>query len=503
MARVVVVGAGVGGLVAAVRLAAQGHRVELCEAADRVGGKLGGQVLDTADGRFRFDTGPTLLTLPQVFEDVFAGTGRPLSETVDLRRLDIIAHYRFADGTEVETVSDQVEQRRRFDASFGSGTGAAWQRVVDRGRDIWTAVEEPVFGRALSGRSVLSLGRRLARLQDLRAVAPHRTLHGLAAQLLPDRRQRWMLERYATYEGSDPRRAPAALAVVPYLEHRFGAWHVGGGLHRLADALADRFTELGGTLRLGSRVRRIAGNGRVTHVECDDGTRLPADVVVSDVDAHALYGELHRTRRRVPPADSLAGFVVLLAVRDPLPGLGHHTVFFGGHPYGDEFDAVFGERTGPRRRGPGRPVPDPVVYLDAPRDPALAPPGTRGVYLLVNAPRHGRDGGPGTVDWTRTGLAERYADQVLALLAGRGLDLRPHVVARAVRTPADLERETGAPGGAIYGQVQHGPLATVLRAHNRARTRGLFLVGGSTHPGGGLPLVALSARAVAAEIGPA
>lgn len=489
----VVVGAGVGGLATGVRLAAAGHRVTICEAAGMVGGKLGRFVRDTDPGRFTFDTGPTLLTLPQVFTELFSETGAPLSDEVELRRLDTIADYRFADGSHVSTVSDLGEQRRAFDTVFGPGTGAAWQGLVERGAAIWRAVEGPVFGTTMSVRSLPSLALRLSRRSDLRAVAPHRTLRTLARQLLPDPRQRLMLERYATYEGSDPRRAPAALAVVPYLEHRHGAWYVEGGLYGLASALADRFATLGGELQLGTRVAKIVGTSRVSHVELAGGARLPADVVVCDADARVLHGELHPSRRPVPPADSLSGFVLLLGVRDPLPALGHHTVTFGSAPYDDEFDAVFA----------GRPVVDPVIYLNTPADPTVAPPGCRAVYVLVNAARHGTDGAPGTLDWTAPGLAGRYADTVLDLLAGRGFDLRPHVVSCDIRTPADLERETGAPGGAIYGQVQHGPLATVRRAHNRSRTRGLFLVGGSTHPGGGLPLVAMSARAVAHDIGPA
>ena len=509
MAYVVVVGAGVGGLAAGVRLAAAGHRVTLCEAAPAVGGKLAGHSLSTDAGTFTFDTGPTLLTLPQVFSDLFADTGAPLADVVALRRLDTIARYRFADGAQVDTTSDLDRQQQAFDDALGPGTGQAWQRLIDRGQEIWRAVEGPVFGTTLSGRTLLRLGRRLARYSDLRAVAPHRSLRSLGRELLPDARQRLMLERYATYEGSDPRLAPAALAVVPYLEHRFGGWYVEGGVHRLADALLDRFVALGGELRLDTRVERVAADGHVTHVELAGGARLPADVVVSDVDAHVLYGELHRSRRWVPPADSLSGVVLMLAVDHPLPALAHHTVLFGSAPYDDEFDAVFGARgrRDPRgrrgRRGPGRVVQDPVLYLNAPDDPLVAPAGGRSVYVLVNAARHGRAGAPGTLDWTAPGLAGRHVEQVLRLLADRGLDLRADVIGHEVRTPADLEAATGAPGGAIYGQVQHGALATVRRAHNRSRTRGLFLVGGSTHPGGGLPLVAMSARAVADDIGPA
>ncbi|WP_375497298.1 phytoene desaturase family protein [uncultured Jatrophihabitans sp.] len=494
MARVVVVGAGVGGLAAGIRLAGLGHQVTVCETAPVAGGKLGGFSRTTEAGTFTFDTGPTLLTLPHVFADLFTG-GTPFDELVGLHRLDPIARYRFADGVTVETTSDLTRQRQNFDNALGPGTGAAWQRVIDRGAAIWRAVEQPVFGVALSARTALGLGRRLARPADLRAVAPGRTLRGLGRTLLTDPRQRMMLDRYATYEGSDPRRAPAALAVVPYLEHKYGAWYVDGGLHRLAGALTARLVELGGALRLATAVERIGvEGGRVAYVDLAGGERLPADVVVSDADARVLYGRLNTSRRRpTPPADSLSGVVLLLGVRGAHPRMAHHTVLYGTAPYDDEFDAVFG------RLGAPRPVEDPVLYVNAPDDPSVAPAGHRSVYVLVNAPRHG----PDAVDWTSPELTERYAQQLLQQLADRGVDLRPDLVSCDVRTPADLERLTGAPGGAIYGQVQHGALATLRRPHNRSLTRGLFLVGGSTHPGGGLPLVALSAAVVAGAIGAA
>jgi phytoene dehydrogenase-like protein len=197
----------------------------------------------------------------------------------------------------------------------------------------------------------------------------------------------------------------------------------------------------------------------------------------------------------VLPADSLSGFVLLLGLRGRTPGIAHHTVTYGSAPYDDEFDAVFGD--------PGRPVDDPVLYLNVPTDRTAAPDGHEAMYVLANAPRHATAPGRGTFDWTRPDAADDYADSVLDLLAARGIDVRDRLLFRELRTPADLETQTLSPGGAIYGRVQHGALSTLRRPANRSRTRGLFLVGGSTHPGGGLPLVAMSAQLVAGSIGPA
>jgi phytoene desaturase len=378
---------------------------------------------------------------------------------------------------------------------LGAGTGAAWQRLLDRGAAMWRAVEQPIFGRALSPRSVLTIAARLQSLADLRTVAPGRSLRGLGRSLLPDARQRLMLERYATYEGSDPRRSPAVLAVVPYVEQAFGGWYIDGGLHRLADAIAGRVAERGGRIRLGSAVTGVEhGGGRVHAVRLADGATVPADVVVCNADAARLYGSLlDPARGSGPPADSFSGFVLMLGLRGRTPGLAHNSVLFGPDPYDWEFDAILGR--------PGRTVTEPVLYVNAPDDPTVAPPGHEAWYVLVNAARHGPDGAPGTLDWTVPGRAESYAEHVLSLLARRGLDVRDRIVFRGIRTPADLERDTGAPGGSIYGRTLHGPLASFRRPGNRSPVRGLFLVGGSTHPGGGLPLVAMSGRIVAQLVG--
>jgi phytoene dehydrogenase-like protein len=239
-------------------------------------------------------------------------------------------------------------------------------------------------------------------------------------------------------------------------------------------------------------------------VQTADGERVPADVVVSAGDAAALYRALlpagaatRRPRRDLGRATpSLSGFVLLLALRGRTPGLAHHTVLFPAD-YDAEFDAVFG--TG-RYRAP-RPVEDPTVYVSAPDDPATRPgDDSESWFVLVNAPRHE----PGTgVDWTADGLAARYADRVLDVLAARGMDVRSRLLWCEVRTPADLERDTGSVGGSIYGTSSNGARAAFLRPANASPVPGLYLVGGSSHPGGGLPLVALSAEIVAGLVGAA
>ena len=290
-----------------------------------------------------------------------------------------------------------------------------------------------------------------------------------------------VVERFATYAGADPRRAPAALALAGYVEHAWGAWHPRGGMYALVQALVRRLEALGGELELDTPVRRILRDrtGRAAAgVETGAGAQA-ADAVVAAIDAErvvgALLGRPVRARER-----SLSGLALMLGLRGTTPGLVHHTIVFPAD-YDAEFDDLFVHR---------RPVRDPAVYVSAScaTDPAEAPAGAENWFVLVNAPAIG-----GEADWAAE--AERLVDR---------LGVRERLVTMAVRSPADLERETGAPGGSIYGVAPHGRLGTLRRPGGRVRAvPRLWLAGGTVHPGGGLPLVALGAATVAREIGPA
>jgi phytoene desaturase len=501
VAEVVVVGAGMGGLAVAARLATLGHRVTVCERSADVGGKLGWFARDG----FAFDTGPSLLTLPAVYRDLFLKTGGPLEGEVDLVPVDPVCHYRFADGVELDLPNaSRGAVTRALDAAFGAGAGADWAAFMDRAGRIWDATRGPFLESALDG--VRGLLRESRKVSDLRTIAPWRSLRGLGRQQLRDPHLRMMLDRYATYTGSDPRRAPAALATVPYVEQTFGAWYVRGGLRQLGLAVHARALDRGAVVRTSTGVAAIeTAGGKVSGVRLSDGSRLPADIVVSDVDARHLYADLvapQANRRPLAQLDqvtpSLSGFVLLLALRGRSAHPAHHTVLFPAD-YDDEFDSVFGSG---RHRGRPRAAPDPTVYVAAPDDAALRPDdGHEAWFVLVNAPRHLPDKPAGGVDWDRPGVADGYADHVLEIMAARGVDVRDRLLWREIRTPADLERATGSVGGSIYGSSSNGARAAFLRPANRSPVPGLFLVGGSAHPGGGLPLVGLSATIVAGLVG--
>ncbi|SDU73950.1 phytoene desaturase family protein [Gordonia westfalica] len=490
MSRVIVIGAGVGGLAAAMRLQAAGHEVTVLEQFDSVGGKLG--VIEH-DG-FVFDTGPSLVTMPHVLTELFADTGAPVHDVLDLRRLPVAARYRFPDGTVLDLPDTLDAIPPALDAALGPGRGDQWSSFLGRAESIWDVTHGPFLESPMSVRTMIG---GIATPSDVRTVAPWKSLRGLGTEYLDDPRLAMLLDRYATYTGSDPRRAPAALASVPWAEQAWGSWYVGGGLGRIATAMRDRLLALGGRIEFGVEVSRVSTDdrGRVDGVLLADGGHVPADIVVANADARQVYDRLvPRRSGRIPSTllrrstPSLSGFVLLLALDNPPADQAHHHVLFA-EDYDEEFDAVFGFN------GPPRPVTRPTVYISAPDDPEIVPgPDTGAWFVLVNAPRHDPEHG---VDWDAPGLAESYADQIMQVMADRGLDVRDRVRHRLLVTPADLERRTMTPGGSIYGSSSNGPRAAFLRPKNTSPVPGLYLVGGSSHPGGGLPLVMMSAKIVA------
>jgi phytoene desaturase len=473
VSRVVVVGAGVGGLACAVRLARAGHAVTVVEQGAAPGGKCARIVRDG----FRFDAGPSLLTMPWVVRDL-------LGERVELVRVEPVTRYRFADGSSVELSADLPRALEALEA-WSPGAGDDWARFLGVCAGMWRA-SLPVLSGPPPWPPRLGPGRgeRPPDPRDLLRVRPWHTLRTLARGMIGDARLRLIVERFATYAGGDPRRTPAALAVAGYVEHAFGAWHVRGGIYALVEALAAALRDAGGELRCGVAAHSVTlrggattalwgggrARGRVGGVTTSAGP-LACDVVVYNGDAPS------------PRERSMSAFALMLGLRGRDGGRVHHEIRFP-RDYDAELDDVFVARCAVR---------DPTLYLAASwvSDTPEAPADGENLFVLVNAPS-------GCVDWDALGAT--YEAQLLARL---GVP-RERVSLLVRRTPADLERETGAIGGAIYGVAPMGRLGTLRRPPNAVRgVRGLWRVGGTTHPGGGLPLVLLSGRTVAGQIGAA
>ena len=487
-----VIGAGMGGMTAAARLSRGGHEVVVYEASNQIGGKCRTEWI----GKVAFDTGPSLLTLPAVYRDFFQRTGKPMGVVCPIEVVNPSFDYQFTDGTSVKFANlSRKETLSAVASSFGAESAAQWDRIMKRAELMWDVSREPFIESEL--KSTFSLLKRITFLRDLKIIAPWKTLRKHADETLKDWHLRYIMDRYATYSGSDPRKAPAVLSTIAFVEESFGAWHVKGGLGNLAKTVYQRAVDVGVIFHLNSTIVEIqVENARAVGVVLGDGKIVQADVVIANADASLVYNTLikgntrvlRRARANIAKADaSVAGFCLLLGMRkDPNQPMSHHTVLFPEN-YDAEFDAIFNEN---------KPVADPTIYICAPNDDAMSRDEfLEGWFVLVNAPTHG------AFDWSDSEFAGEYANRIIDQIEARGISIRDRLESLTIRTPADLESQVLAPGGAIYGTSSNGARAAFMRAKNRSPIKGLFLVGGSAHPGGGLPLVGISGNLVSEAIG--
>lgn len=482
MARVCVIGAGAGGMAAAARLGAKGHDVTVLERGDRTGGKLH---TETRDG-FSFDVGPSLFTLPAVYLDLFLKTGRPLEQEIDLLEVEPGFKYFFPDQELTLPGSSIGRTTAALQEQLGDEAADSWRQLMRRAGEIWAMTRQDVLGSEVSTRQLAAMAKSPKRL---RTVAPWLSLDRMARKNLTSPHLVTLMNRYATYSGSQPTKAPGALVTIPFVEQTFGLWHIGGGLGQLAHALHRRVESVGATIRTNTEVATIEYDGTgVTGVRLADGESLAADIVVSDLDSRhlpKLLGQSSNNRA----TNSYSGFALLLALDGQSDELNHHNVWFPDN-YRNEFKDL----------AAGRLVRDPAIYVCRPPDAQMAPPGCEAWFLLVNAPRHG-DGASDTFDYNQQSDVTAYANHLVTLLAERGCDIRDRIRWRQIQSPMDLSITDGSCDGAIYGTASHGAMSVLRRPANTASIPGLFLVGGTAHPGGGLPLVGIGAEIVAEKIG--
>lgn len=491
--RTVVIGAGFGGLAAAVELARHGEEVLLLERSVAVGGKA--RAIEVEPGRF-VDSGPTVLTMRWVFDQLFAASGASLSEYVRLSPASIIARHAWPDGSRLDL---HAAPERTFDeiASFaGAKDAASYLEFARYSKAIWEAAREtfvlserPSFGDVLREIGLRGLGT-IARIDG------HRTMHKALASYFRHPHLRQLFGRYATYCGGSPFEVPATFNLVAHVESE-GVHRVEGGVSELAGALARRACELGVRVRTSADVTRIdVTHGRVSGVVLASGEHVETDTVVcnADVSALSMLGVSRAAEATLPEHRSLSAFTLSMTaeVEGDLP-LAHHNVAFSSD-YAAEFEDLMRHRRAPR---------EPTVYLCAQdrQDEVNAPlsegevasRGRERMLLIINAPATGDE----PSQW-RDEEVTRCERALHSVLDRCGLRLR---VASSVRTtPIELERAFPRTGGALYGPRPRGPLSSLFRAGARTKLPGLYLAGGSVHPGPGVPMVALSGRLAAATI---
>lgn len=488
MARFVVVGAGIGGLATAVRLLSQGHAVTLFERCEAPGGRCN----RIRAAGYTFDTGPTLLLMPDVLDELFASSGAHLRDYLDLVRVSPNYRITFGDGTGVDVGGGPEEMAPRLEA-LEPGAGAAYRAFLAeagyRYRVARARFVERNFRHALEFASLPNLRHLLA----TRALRP---LWEDIGRHFRDERLRIAFSFQTMYLGMSPMEAPAIYSLLPYTELVEGIWYPRGGMYSVVEALARRVGELGGRIVTGCEVERIlTRNGRAEGVALATGERVHADAVVVNADLLYAYDRLLPREARGPVARlrhrrlrlGSSAFMLYLGIDRRYPRLRHHNVVLAQDVRAN-FDSIFHRRALPE---------EPSCYVNAPAaiDPSVAPAGGDALYVLVPVPHLG------TVDWAAE--AARFRDRVLGVLERRlGLtDLRERIVFERTFTPEDWRAAYRVHRGATFG-ISHDMMQVgYLRPANRARrVRGLYFVGASTAPGGGVPMVTLGARLVCEQI---
>ncbi|MFJ8105383.1 phytoene desaturase family protein [Streptomyces sp. NPDC096132] len=480
MARIAVIGAGMGALASAARLAVAGHRVAVYERTQTYGGAV--RRLER-DG-FGFDTGPGLLPLPAVYRDLFVKTGKePLEACVELVQVDPSARHVFADGTDVSLPNaSRAGVVSALDGALGSGAGQRWGDFLVRAREAWDRTRRPLLEEPLwPNWSVLADREPYPAVPHKRLLRTRRagTLAEVGGWELRDPRLAALLEGHALAYGLDPRVTPASAAVLPYMEHAFGMWYVRGGLRELARAVYERCLARRVEFVFGAEVTRVLEkDGRATGVELAGGEVVDADFVVAPGSTAWLPV---RGEGEVAPQQGLPSrLTVLLALRGGRPeGTAHRTVVHTQDREG-ELETLFG--TAPRV--PARPT----VTVLRPGDPALVPDGGHEAVTLHAVVPAGSKAG------------EEHVEALVAAAERAVPGLRERVLWREVRTPADIAEETGAAGGAVPAPALAAAGGRLLHPANSTGLQGLFTAGGWSHPGGGLPHAGMSGALVSGLI---
>ncbi|MDJ0760656.1 MAG: phytoene desaturase family protein [Woeseiaceae bacterium] len=478
---VIVVGAGMGGLVSALDLAATGFRVTLLERQSEPGGKMH-EVTVGGDG---VDSGPTVFTMRWVFDSLFKDAGLSLDDCVELVEAEDLARHAWLDGSRLDLYAD-LERSVASVAEFaGSAEAEAYRQFACQSASVFETLDDTFMRCEKPGPFGLTLSVGLTRLNRLLQTKPFSSLWAELGRVFRDPRLRQLFARYATYCGSSPFESPATLMLIAHAE-RAGVWMVRGGMQRFAEALLKAAQDRGVETRLDTAVDEIVSErSKVVGVRLQNGETLSSDFVVFNGDVNALsHGLLGASVEKAVPdrrkeSRSLSALTWSMKATPRGFPLRYHTVFFGAD-YRAEFDAIFKRQTV---------CDEPTLYVCAQdRIEGREPEGAEKLFVLMNAPPRA--------------LSESEIDdfeaRAFSLLGRHGLGLDIASVER--RIPSDFDARFPGSQGAIYGWPTHGAFGTFKRSGSRSSIKGLYFAGGTVHPGPGIPMAALSGRIAAASI---
>lgn len=476
MKKIVVIGAGLGGLAVACRLAKDGHYVSVLEKNETVGGKV--NIVE--NGGFKFDTGASLLTMRHVIEDLFEYCGKNLNDYLDLIPVDPVCRYHWPDGT-VFDASGDIEKSIERISEFAPEDAEAFRKYLASAEKKFNIAERSFLAKSLNE---IKSWMKPSEIMDFFRIATVKTLSKHNADSFKSEKLRQLFDRFATYNGSSPFKAPATFSLIAWAEFGLGAWYPRGGMYEISRALLKLAEEMGVRVYTKSEVvKTIIKDDMVMGVKTEDET-FGADIVVSNADAVEVHRSLLNVRSYQDREPSCSGFVLLLGTNKRFDGLAHHNIFFN-EDYKSEFENIFKQK---------RPAEDPTIYVCAPArsDASVAPEGKDSLFVLVNAPYTTK-----RTDWQQE--MRPYRDFLITRLEEIGLEgISSSIEYEKMITPADFKLKFRTNRGSLYGIASHGLVSAFKRVHNKSLDfSNLYFVGGSAHPGGGIPLVLLSAKMTA------
>lgn len=477
---IAIIGAGIAGLAASVRLRLQGHEVSVFEAHDQPGGKL----IELREQGYRFDAGPSLFTLPQQVDELFRLAGREPTAHFAYESLDVLCNYFFEDGCRIAAYSDQ----EAFAQEVAAKTEATPQQVhkfLRKSQSIYELTSHVFMERSLHRLQTYLKADTLKSIMQLYKLDALRSMHQANASCFDDPRVVQLFDRYATYNGSNPYQAPATMNVIPHLEYSLGAYYPRGGMYSITRSIYELARELGVTFVFNAKVDRIelTKDRKVRGVQVK-GHFHPAGVVVSNMDVVPTYRHLlpdqPAPERILRQPRSSSALIFYWGIAGTFPELDLHNIFFS-QDYEGEFRQLWQDRSISD---------DPTVYINitSKRSPEDAPQGCENWFVMINVPS---DTGQ---DWDE--MIQRARSNILQKLSRLlGRDIKPLIACEQVLDPRIIASRTSSHQGALYGNSSNNRWAAFLRHPNFSRKiKGLYFCGGSVHPGGGIPLCLLSAK---------
>jgi len=478
-----IIGAGIAGIATAIRLAVKGYDVAIFEANSYPGGKLS----EFEKDGFRFDAGPSLLTMPQYIDELFMLADKKPTDYFSYQKLDVVCNYFYEDGSYIKAYADED----KFITELSKATDepeTAIKKYAENSRRIYNITNHVFLERSLHRLKTYLSWNAIGSILHLPQIDAMRTMHKANTSFFRDQRAVQFFDRYATYNGSNPFSAPATLNVIPHIEQHFGAYFPDGGMYNIVISLVKLAESLGVKFHYNFPVEEIVLDGRKVKGIKVNGELHEADIVVSNMDVWFTYHKLLKDRPKLHPQKILqqerssSALIFYWGINKQFPQLDLHNIFFSAD-YKTEFDHIWQQKDIYH---------DPTVYLNisSKYKPDDAPAGCENWFVMINVPANTGQ------DWDQL-IADARKNIVAKLNRLLGEDISPLIVNESVLDPRGIERRTSSYQGSIYGTSSNSQFAAFLRHANKSsKIDGLYFCGGSVHPGGGIPLCLLSAKIV-------